>query len=516
MTARHAKTNLTGMAFTHSKQQDSSDASLTADRVREILLVRAFEEADPEGRLLPLAARKRASKEARDSEPSGLEQIASRAERLGKLLREKFSVLELMQRAAPSATALSPVLCLVAFAIGVSLNALGPSAEINVLSFPLLFVIAWNLVVYVVLAADRFRAPSTGSRLRTPLGSLFAWISSPERAWCRLTAGFEHEKNVTDAVHRFARSWWIVGRPLHRARIERSFHAASALVALGTVLGMYVRGLALSYELTWESTFLDHEAVQALVSTVLWPADQILGLGTRLNAAGEGSPAAPWIHLYAVTAALFVIGPRLVLLMFATRRARLLEGCFHLDVARDGYYLHLLASDRGQGIHASIHSYSYSPSKLAEEGLQALLLDVFGNRARLDFKGTLEYGTEWGEHGSSAAPKGADCSVFMFNAAQSPEQEVHGHFLEGAHAALDKGDSAARVLVLVDETRYRARMGSGEDGVRRTQERQRAWSRLVKEAGFKVAFLELEGTAQAEDLERVRAAVQGASEVVAG
>lgn len=516
MTEPHAKTNLTGMASTHSKQQDSNESCLTADRVREIVLVRAFEEADPEGRLLPLAARKRASKDARDSASSAAEQVASRAERLGKLLRDKFGILELMQRVAPSATALSPALCLVALILGVSLNALGPSQEINVLSFPLLFVVAWNLVVYVVLAVDRFRGHRKAGTWRTPLGSTFAWMSSPERPWGRLTAGFEHEKHVTDAVHRFARSWWAVGRPLHRARIERSFHAASALVALGTVLGMYVRGLALSYELTWESTFLDHDAVQALVSTVLWPADQLLGLGTELKAAGESAPAAPWIHLYAVTAGLIVVLPRLVLLMFATGRARKLERSFKFDVGQDGYYLHLLASDRGQGLHASIHSYSYSPSKLAEEGLQALLLDVFGNRARLDFKGTLEYGTEWGEHGSPAALESADCSVLMFNAAQSPEQEVHGHFLEGAHAALDQGDSAARVLVLVDETRYRARMGNGEDGVRRTQERRRAWSRLVKEAGFKVAFLELESAAQSEDLGRVRAAVQAPSEVVAG
>jgi hypothetical protein len=37
---------------------------------------------------------------------------------------------------------------------------------------------------------------------------------------------------------------------------------------------------------------------------VLWPADQLLGLGTQLSAAGEGTPAAPWIHLYALTAGL--------------------------------------------------------------------------------------------------------------------------------------------------------------------------------------------------------------------
>jgi len=506
------------MASTHSNQsgKDSSSSFLPAVSVREIVLVRAFEEADPKGRLLPLAARKRASKEARAGEGGleGGELIADRAERLGRILREKFSVLELVQRVAPRATALSPFLCVLAFVFGILLNALGPSKEINVLSFPLLFVIAWNLVVYLVLLVDRLKGTHEVSGWRTPLGSAFAWVSSPERAWRRLTAGFEHEKNVTEALHRFAGNWWNVGRTLHRARIERSFHAASALVALGTVSGMYVRGLALSYELTWESTFLDQAAVQALVSTVLWPADQLLGLGTQLSAAGEGTPAAPWIHLYAMTAIMFVVGPRLLLLWGATRRAKRLEEGFAFDASKDGYYLRLLATDRGQGVHASVHAYSYSPSKLAEEGLQALLLDVFGNRARLEFKGTLGYGTEWGEGGSPSRLEAADCCVLLFNAAQSPEQEVHGHFLEGARAALDQGASGARVLVLIDETRYRARMGSGEDGLRRTQERQRAWARLVKETGFKVAFLELEQATQAEDVEQIREAVQGAHEAL--
>ncbi len=490
---------------------------MSADRVREIVLVRAFEESDPEGLLLPMVARSRASKEARDSaaEGDGASLIATRAAGLSRTLHQKFGVLEALRRGAPQATALGPWLCLVALVFGVSLNALGPQKEINVLSFPLLFVIVWNLVVYLVLILDRFRGPRPASRWRTPLGSAFAWLAAPERPWRSVSAGFQHEQAVGNALQRFPAGWWRVGQSLHRARIERGFHASSALVAVGTVLGMSVRGLALSYQLTWESTFLGRDAVQSLVSTVLWPADQVLGLGTTLGAAGEASPAAPWIHLYAMTAVLFVIAPRLCLFFVATRRAKRLEQRFELNMT-EGYFLRLLASDRGQGVHASVHSYSYSPSKLAADGLQALLLDIFGNRARLEMRGALEYGTEWGDAGAPGTPNEPDCIVLIFNAAQSPEQEVHGHFLEGARAALDRGNTAARVLVLVDESRYRDRLGSGEDGERRILERQRAWERLVREAGLRSAFVSLAEPAKADDLERIRGAVQGSREALVG
>ena len=490
------------------------ESSLPAERVREIILVRAFEESDREGRLLPVAVRNRATTDAQNSNPdgSGRRVIGDRASRLMAVLVEKFPMLNVGSNSTASVSAGSPLLAIIAFLLGLSLNALGPERRINALSFPLLFVIAWNLLVYVALLVDRLRGARETRSWRTPFSALCAWFNAPDRWWGRVAAGFKHEQSVANAFRQFASSWWRVGRPLHRARMERGFHAASALVAIGTVAGMYVRGLALSYELVWESTFLSHASVQTLVSTVLWPADQLLKFGTTLGAAGETSPAAPWIHLYALTAVLFVVAPRALLFVFASLRTRKLERSFPFDLESDGYFLRLLASDRGQGVHVAVQPYSYKPTKFTEEGLLALLLDVFGNRAHLDLKSGLEYGIEWSELGFEL---GSDSVVLLFNAAQSPEQEVHGHFLEGGRAALDCGDSAARVLVLVDETSYRERLGADSEGERRLGERRRAWERLAREAGFRCAFISLAQPAQNEDLDALRAAVESTDEAFA-
>ena len=505
-----ANTTLTGMAASRSSAPEdlASGRSLPADRVREIVLVRAFEEADPEGKLLPLQARRRATREAQDrGAEEGLEMLSRRATALCRSIHEKYAGLELLDRLAPRARLFHPLVFVAALAFGLTLNALGPDRRINVLSLPLLAVVAWNLVVYVALVVSLFRR---GGGRREPKGAgPFAWLVAPRRAWRRLTSGFEHEKLLGSALRGFAASWWSAGAPLHRARIAAVFHAGSALVALGTVLGMYVRGLALQYHLTWESTFLEPPQVQALVSFVLAPADALLGLGTELPAEGADAPAAPWIHLYAVLALLVVIVPRALLALVQTLRASRFERALPLEVGKDSYFLRLLAAERGEGARARVLTYSYSLTKSASESLRAFLLDVLGNRAQVNAAETLEYGAEWGEVGQ--VPEQTSCLVLVFNAAQSPEQEVHGHFLEGARAAQEKEDGS--VLVLVDESRYAERLGDDEDGERRASERRRAWERLCREAGFRSVSLPLDSNVRDEDLEAAREVLVAAGAV---
>lgn len=499
-----------------STRQDDQSAHvpLPADRVREIVLVRAFEEADSEGRLLPHVVRERVSREVADNDGlTGIAVIRERASRLAKVLCEKFGAIDLLSRFAPRIPFIHPVALALAVLLGLSLNALGPDKQINVLSVPLLAVIVWNFGVYAWLLAEKLRGRASVRRDRARLATVFAWLSAPDRPWKKVTGGFEHEKLVADAVRRFAAGWWSVGRPLHRARIEALFHVGSALVALGAIVGMYVRGLALQYDLTWESTFLDQAGVQSIVSFVLGPADALISVGTALPAEGETASAAPWIHLYAVTALLFVVIPRSILFAVQARRAMRFEEDFPLDVTKDGYFLRLLAAERGEGQSAAIFSYSYRPSKLAEEGLRTLLLDVLGNRALPGAIRALDYGVEWNEVSTDARLRDSSCLVLLFNAAQSPEQEVHGHFLEGARDSLRERDR--QVLVLVDESRYRERLGAGVDGERRISERRRAWERLVREVGFRAVFMPLEAPAHDPNLEEVREALVSTAEVPA-
>ena len=90
-------------------------------------------------------------------------------------------------------------------------------------------------------------------------------------------------------------------------------------MALGIVLGLYIRGLALDYQATWESTFLSANQVQGLLHTLLGPAAWLLHyplpeLSEILSLqAPQHGPAAPWIHMWAVTALAVIVIPRSIM-----------------------------------------------------------------------------------------------------------------------------------------------------------------------------------------------------------
>ena len=119
LTPSGADTNLTRMSVSQTSRDggDPEGNPLSADQVRQIVLVRAFEEADPEGRLLPLSSRRQATQSARKQHDSG-PAIAERASQLSRTLSEKFSSLGWVHRLAPGASMFSPVLFLLALAFG--------------------------------------------------------------------------------------------------------------------------------------------------------------------------------------------------------------------------------------------------------------------------------------------------------------------------------------------------------------------------------------------------------------
>ena len=94
----------------------------------------------------------------------------------------------------------------------------------------------------------------------------------------------------------------------------------------------------------------------------------------------------------------------------------------------------------------------------------------------------------------------------LFNLAQSPEQEVHGHLLEEARASVDE------LLCVCDETRFARRLADEErSGSRlsgeRLEERRRAWRRIARESGLECASVALEQPVDDGVLEEVRRAL---------
>lgn len=195
--------------------------------------------------------------------------------------------------------------------------------------------------------------------------------------------------------------------------------------------------------------------------------------------------------------------PRLLLAALDQARVRRLRRRLSVDWEADPWALRILAAERGRGVRVDLVSYSYHLAPRALEGLQALLLDLLGNRTSLEPERALEYGAPAPAVEARAEESGR-CVVLVFSLAQTPEQEVHGDFLEELK---ERVRGAGALLVVVDEGPFRARLGDDEDARRRLDERRATWARLLREVRLGALFATLDGAAEPRRLEEARAAM---------
>lgn len=465
-----------------------------------VALVRAFEEADPAGRLLHPDDRRTATEAARTAATSE-RQAAERARPLLAILEREVPGLARARALSRVGLGITAGASLAALIAGLLSDALGPSREISLLSFPLLGLLAWNLGVYLALAlraAGAIRAPAstreaartlaleaTAKRWRGSLEAVLAWLAewALERARPRTA---QQSEVVARALAAYWREWAPAHAPVAAARIRLALHAGAAFLAIGTVLGMYLRGLALAYHVSWESTFLGADTVATILRVVLAPAAALTG-GTLPDAAdleqiqtSTGQSAAAWIHLWAVTAALVVVLPRLALgLRELARQARLARDV-PIEPLR-GPFRALLAPDRGAETQVAVLPYSLRLEPRAVDLLSELLHEVFGLRAGVRVIDSLPYGAS----ADGLAGSATNSVVVVVPAVQSPEREVHGRFLA------DLRDGGVRhLLVVVDTSAWGGRRGAAADE-RRRAERRRAWDRVLRESGVPSLHLDL-------------------------
>lgn len=261
--------------------------------------------------------------------------------------------------------------------VGLASNFIGPSAKIHVLWNPIVILIAWNIVIYGVLVSglvirgprtgdhaipdavarsvDRERQPRPGYRMgfieRRFFAPVVSWLLGAKQA---AENAREQATDIKAVAQRFAILYWHLVRPSLRLQLHRVLHLSAIGLAVGAVVGMYVRGLFFAYDVIWQSTFLnDPNVIAALLRYVLGPAsvalrypipdtDTVAQLLTI-----EGAPAAPWINLYAMSALLFIILPRGFIALVAGHKIKGTQRSFQLDLS-EKYYIDLL--QRAQAI----------------------------------------------------------------------------------------------------------------------------------------------------------------------
>ena len=340
-------------------QGSQNKLSLDLVSARRIVLAQAIDQADGGGRLVDAAERERIERRAADAARMGGETVDAAA--LGRFFQTRATLL--LQAAATRDSSLvalqqpgvaerwTPALIpLVALVLGILTDQVANPHQVNLLSKPLLLLLVWNLVVYLILFGSWVQARRSGRRAPRfePLRQLLAgWLDRARRPG--------HLAREVTAV--FLLRWHSLTADLHGQRLARVLHLAAAAWALGVALSLFVGGVWASYGVQWESTFLSAPDVHRVLSVMFAPVTAIFPSASfsleevrSLRAPGPIPALAAdidnligrrWVFLYAALLALVVVLPRLLLAAWAFWREVSLSRSFSLDLA-DSYFQRLV------------------------------------------------------------------------------------------------------------------------------------------------------------------------------
>ena len=365
------------------------------------------------------------------------------------------------------------VVALVAFAFGLAIDAIGDGRRIDLLAPPFWGVLVWNLAVYLILIVwPLLRLVRRAPAGEGPIVRAMEALLRTRHRLPRLSGG-----GSAAALRGFARLWLARSRPLAALRAEAILHAGAAALALGLIAGLYARGLVLDYRAVWESTFLDAGAAQAAVSAVFGPAARLTGtalpdaaafaaMRTMPGAAVVGAPAAPWIHLMAVTLLGAVVLPRALLALACAALAAARRRRFTLPFD-DAYYQRLLRLRKGGPARVSVHPYGSAPGPQATLALRSMLAAALGPRLDVTVAPLVGFGSD--DERTPVVDLACTHAVALFDLGATPEIESQGRFLRALRAAAPAGVAVAAVVDGAAFARRFAGLGA------RVAERRDAW-----------------------------------------
>ncbi len=364
--------------------------------LRKVLLIQAIEETDRRGEALPLAERAAATRDVAGKSLSGIEtqteaQLSSatewflirRADLLLRSLRARSPGIDYVLAVAGGATSLDRGMPVCAFVMGVLFCFLDGGHAINIFAPPLVLLIVWNLLVYVLrlgrrrgrIVASTAPTPRAGDATTAAAAKVVpraSLVTSFYSRWARtridklLGHSTRFNAPLAPGLRRFAGDWWEVAQPLFAARARRLLHLSAMAVALGLIAGYYFRGIVLRAGAGWVGgNALGPGTAHTLLTLLYGPASLITGIELpptagiaelQLTAAQRsGGDAAPWIHLLAWTAGLYILLPRLIAVLFTSFNLWRLSRRLPVPAGIVGYVRTLFAADRFQPGNGELH-----------------------------------------------------------------------------------------------------------------------------------------------------------------
>lgn len=469
----------------------------------KLLLVRAIETEDRDTALLTADDRRYASQAALSevrgrpgSEDDGVRFLLRRAEIALERLGGRFPSLNKYVAANRWPVWLSFGLPAVALLLGLSTDTLA-GKRLNIVAFPLLALIIWNLAVFVALAIQRI------SELLRPRSGTSGWLGNGIRRIIQPNSDrLAIQPTLERGLIRFAGDWSAASGELTAARLRRTLHLGAALFAAGMVVAMLVRARYMAeYEAGWSGTWAGAEQeIATLLRVVLGPASLLTGLPLPSAAQlqqlrGGAQNAGNWLLLWAVTASLFVIVPRLLLALLSGLKAEVLRR--RLPIRQDFYLRSLLRDALGEAGQARVVAYAIDLVDDRRQRLERMLAATLGEKVSLSFDPPVAYGTEddWLSANASALSD-SDYLILLFSLSSTPEAENHGAFANSVQEQLAGGPTS--LIVLLEEGALRGRLQGSPSSERRIGERVQAWRAVLAGAGLEPTLVSLEASAEDE------------------
>lgn len=466
---------------------------MTFDQLAKVLLVQACEEQDPNHKFILRYEREPAHhvNDVRDRTATGDPLHAGEV----RVLERAEHIVDRLTQTHPMFTSAlavlrvrTPVTLLIGCALvgGFLADPIGPAGHINLLNFPLLTLLLWNAVVYLVSLYNMVVSQPSRDRAQPGLPGLGEWLlglvvkGQLSRLGSDRAQSPDEVQWIAASLASYATRLLQSGRDLLVTHARSLLHAAAAALAIGVMVGLYLRGFSFLYKAGWNSTFMESQGVHTLLSFLFAPASWLLRIpipGVEAIAELQGTAranAAIWIHFWAMTTVLFIVLPRTLLAMVGWFRTARLDADVQLP-SNDPYFQRLLNPYRGKGLFIDVLAYSHR-LKEADDRLMTFLNDAFGVLADIHVGSSVPYGARPPDFPSD--PDRALCAVVLFNVAQAPE-ETHSEFLEELKAMIRDRGRSNMLLVVLDCEAY-----AQIDHEKRLKERCQSWATLVQACGL--------------------------------
>lgn len=348
-----------------------------------------------------------------------------------------------------SVTLLTLLLVIVGYLLGAFSDRLSSTGSmVNLLAPPLLGLILWNVLVYLLLIVQTV-AKLVGVRFELPL----------QKGIYKLTTVLASAKLPGRALTRtFFAAWLPYRLGAMKRRIRRACHLAALAFAVGILTSIAIRGIGTAYTVGWESTWFAGRAdiVQQVISTLYgllpWtlpntaPLPDVSAVAALEWVAGMphdvSANAAPWLWRLIQTVFWWVLLPRAVLALWDTMALKL--GAKHVTLDTEVPYFRMILASANQktAAHLMVDASLMSTPRWRDRTTLPLgLSQEITNMAYWDTEdeALLE---KWA---ATVRP------IPVFNALHTPEEDVHGVWLARLAEKLPEGFPVIVDLTLYDE-----------------------------------------------------------------